>query len=79
MSVRRFKIKAKLDGADEVTVEIKPTAGDNDAIVSVRPKHQRIVYTGLLSDVALIVAARHCKALAAQQGIAVPTARKVKR
>lgn len=79
MSVRRFKVRAKLDGKDMLTVEIKPTAGGEDAVVSVRPKHSRIEYTGMLSEVALFVAARHAKALAAQAGIAVPVARKVKR
>lgn len=78
MSVRRFKVALKLDGASEATVEIKPTAGGTDAVVSVRPKHKRIVYTGMLSDVAGIVAARHAKALVAQEGIAVPQARKVR-
>jgi hypothetical protein len=76
MSVRRFKVACKLDGADEVTVEITPTAGRSDAIVSVRPKHKRNVYSGLLSDVASIVAARHAKAILAQQGIPVPAPRR---
>jgi hypothetical protein len=79
MSVRRFKVRARLDGKDLLTVEIKPTAGGEDAVVSVRPKHSRLEYTGMLSDVALFIAARHAKALVAQSGIAVPTARKVKR
>jgi hypothetical protein len=79
MSVRRFKVAVKLDGASEVTVEITPTAGKTDAVVAVRPKHKRIVYTGLLSDVALIVASRHAKALAAANGISVPKPRKLRK
>jgi hypothetical protein len=79
MSVRRFKVMVKLDGTSEVTVEITPTAGKTDAVVAVRPKHKRIVYTGLLSDVALIVASRHAKALAAANGISVPKPRKLRK
>jgi hypothetical protein len=78
MSVRRFKVLTKLDGASEVTVEIKPTAGETDAVVSVRAKHQRMVYTGLLSDVAQFIAHRHAKAIAAANGISVPRPRKGK-
>lgn len=76
MSIRRFKVACKLDGASEATVEITPTAGKTDAVVAVRPKHKRIVYSGLLSDVAMIVAARHAKAVVAAQGINVPKPRK---
>ena len=79
MSVRRFKVRARLDGKDEVTVEIKPTAGGEDAVVSVRPKHSRMEYTGMLSDAALYIAAKHAKALAAQAGIAIPHSRKLRR
>ena len=79
MSVRRFKVRARLDGKDLLTVEIKPTAGGEDAVISVRPKHSRIEYTGLLSEVALIVAARHAKVLVAQAGINVPKSRKISR
>ena len=79
MSVRRFKVACKLDGANEVTVEIVPTAGKTDAVISVRPKHKRTVYTGLLSDVALIVASRHAKKLVMDGGGTVPMARKLKR
>ena len=63
--VARFKVKTHLDGQSEVTVEIKVTAGGEDAVVGVRPKHSRLEYTGLLSVVAQFVAARHAKELAA--------------
>lgn len=77
-SVRRFKVRARLDGQDTVTVEIKPTAGGEDALVSVRPKYSKREYTALLSDVALIVAAKHAKAMLAAQGIRPPMARKAR-
>lgn len=73
---RHFKVRAWLDGTNELSVEIKPTAGEEDAVVSVRPKGSRRIYTGLLSELALVVAARHAKALAASNGIAVPRARR---
>jgi hypothetical protein len=75
----RFNVRARLDGQNEVTVELKVTAGEEDAVVSVRPKHSRRVYTAMLSEVALIVAARHVKALMAQAGLPVPGPRKVRR
>jgi hypothetical protein len=77
--VARFKVDVRIDAATSATVEIKATAGKTDAVVSVRPKHSRVVYTGMLSDVAQIVAARHAKALLAQAGINVPQARKGRR
>lgn len=76
--VARFKVRARLDGQDELTVELKVTAGEEDAVVAVRPKHSSRVYTMLLSEVALIVAARHAKALLAQQGVPVPRARRTR-
>lgn len=79
MSIRRFHVDTKLDGKSSVTVEIKPTAGGTDAVVSVRPKGKRTVYTGMLSDAVQFIAARHAKALAAQAGIAVPQSRKLRR
>ena len=75
----KFKVMVRLDTAPMVTVEIKKTAGGTDAVVSVRPKHSRRVYTGMLSDVALIVAARDAKAALAAQGVPVPMARKSRR
>lgn len=74
--VARFRIRCVLDGKREVTVELTEHAGGEDYTVSVRPLGARIEYTGLLSDVAQFVAARHAKALVAARGIAVPQARK---
>jgi hypothetical protein len=67
-----------LDGQSEVSVTLTETP-HGDYVVEVRPKGKRLVYKGLLSDVAAIVAARHAKWLAQQQGIAVPQARKGRR
>ena len=64
-----------LDGQREASVTLTETP-QGDYVVAVRPKGKRLVYTALLSDVALIVAARHAKFLAAQNGIAVPKARR---
>jgi hypothetical protein len=75
----KFHVDVRIDRATSATVEVKATAGKTDAIVSVRPKHSRVVYTGRLSDVAEIVVARHCKAMLAGAGITVPAARKGKR
>ena len=74
--VARFQVRAHLDGQSELTVEMVEHAGGEDFTVNVRPKGSRVVYTGLLSDVALIVASRHAKAVAAARGIAVPRARR---
>ena len=71
---RHFTVDTFLDGASSINIEIVPCAGRNDAVVSVRPKGRHIVYTGMLSDVALIVASRHAKALAAANGHNVPKA-----
>ncbi len=79
MSVRRFKVDMKLDGASAVTVEITPTAGGTDALFAVRPKHKRMKYTLMLSEVTLMAVARASKQMLASQGIAVPMARKGKR
>ncbi len=79
MSVRRFKVQAKLDGANEVTVEITPTAGGTDAVVTVRPKHKRVKYSGLLSWAALAVANHDAKLKAQAMGINVPTQRQLSR
>jgi len=73
----KFHVLTHLDGVGEVTVEVKATAGKTDAVVSVRPKHKRVVYTGLLSDVAQFVAARHAKAMVAARGLPIPKARKL--
>jgi hypothetical protein len=73
--VVHLDVKAHLDGQNEIGVTLTETT-QGDYVVAVRPKGKRLVYTGLLSDVALIVAARHAKALAAQNGIAVPRPRK---
>jgi hypothetical protein len=75
----KLKIDTHLDGARQVTVTIKPTAGRTDAVISVRPLHQRMVYTGLLSDAILFVVSRHAKALVASQGLPIPRSRKLKR
>lgn len=74
--VARFNVRARLDGQHELTVELKVTAGEEDAVMSVRPKHSRRIYTALLSEVALIVAARDAKRVAMSNGIAVPRPRK---
>ncbi len=74
--VARFHVRTHLDGKSEATVELVEHAGGEDFTVSVRPKHSRMEYTGLLSDVAQFIAARHAKALAAAQGINVPKARR---
>lgn len=78
MSVRRFKVDTKIDGARQVTVEITPTAGGTDAVFAVRPKHQRRVYTIMLSEVVLMAVARSAKQTLASQGIPVPVPRKVR-
>lgn len=77
--VARFRVKVHMDGKPEATVEIVEHAGGEDYTVSVRPLHSRMEYRANLSDVALIVQARHAKWLAQQQGITVPGPRKGKR
>lgn len=79
MSVRRFKVDLKLDGASQVTVEITPTAGGTDAVFAVRPKHKRMQYTIMLSEVTLMAVARSAKQTLAAQGIPVPRPRKGRR
>lgn len=79
MSVRRFKVDTKVDGARQVTVEITPTAGGTDAVFSVRPKHQRRQYTIMLSEVVLMAVARSAKQTLASQGVPVPMPRKGRR
>lgn len=64
-TTRHFQVDCHLDGSSSVMVEIKMTAGGTDAVVTVRPKGRRMVYSGLLSDVAQFIAARHAKAIAA--------------
>lgn len=64
-----------LDGQREVSVTFTETP-QGDYVVEVRPKGKRLVYKGLLSDVAAIVAARHCKWLAQQNGTPVPKPRR---
>lgn len=71
----KLKVDVPLDGASCVTVEVKKTA--NGGIVSVRPKHKRVVYTWNLADVALYVAAKSAKATAAAAGVPIPHSRKV--
>lgn len=73
--VSRFRIATHLDGKAEVTVEIRYDEVKRDGVVSIRPLHSRVEYTGLLSDAAQFVAARHAKALAAANGITVPRPR----
>ena len=74
--VARFRVKVHMDKAPEATVELTEHASGDDYTVSVRPLHSRIEYTGLLSDVALIVQARHVKALASAAGRPVPKPRR---
>ena len=74
--VVHLDVRAHLDGQNEIGITLTETAGGEDFVVAVRPKGKRLVYTGMLSDVALIVAARHAKALAAANGINVPRARR---
>jgi hypothetical protein len=71
--VVHLDVPAHLDGQSVVGVTLTETVR-GDFVIAVRPKGRHIVYTGLLSEVALIVAARHCKALAASKGIPVPKA-----
>jgi len=73
--VVHLDVRVHLDGQSEVGVTLTETP-QGDFVVACRPKGKRIVYTGLLSDVVQIVAARHAKALAAQAGISVPRPRK---
>ncbi len=79
MSVRRFKIAGKLDGATELMITITPTAGGTDAVMVVRPKHKRVKYSGLLSWAALAVANHDAKLKAQAQGVSVPSARALSR
>ena len=72
--VARFRVRTHLDGQNEVTVELTEHASGEDFTVTVRPKHSRREYTGLLSDVAQIVASRDAKATVKAQGITVPRA-----
>lgn len=78
MSVRRFKIETRIDGASKVTVEITPTAGGTDAVFAVRPLHQRRVYSLLMSEVVQMAVARAAKQTAAAQGTPVPVPRKTR-
>jgi hypothetical protein len=64
-----------LDGQREVSVTLTETVR-GDFVVAVRPKGKRIVYTALLSEVAMIVAARHAKMLAQAAGTPVPKPRR---
>lgn len=75
--VARFRVQGVLvDKAEvEATVEIK-LGDDGRGTFTVRPLRSRDTYTRPLSDVALIVAARHAKFLAQAKGINVPQARK---
>lgn len=63
-----------VDGQNEASITL--TEAGRDFIIGVRGKHQRTVHEGLMSDVALFVAARHSKYLAQQNGIAVPKPRR---
>ena len=73
--VVHLSVPVHLDGQSEVSVELTETP-KGDFVVACRPKGKRIVYTGLLSDVVLIVASRHAKALAAAKGVAIPKPRR---
>ncbi len=76
MSVRRFKVLARLDGASELMITITPTAGGTDAVMTVRPKHKRKKYSGLLSWAALALANHDAKLTAQSRGVNVPAPRK---
>lgn len=65
----------RLDGQTEMTVTLTETPA-GDYVVGVRPKGRRLEYTEMMWTLGEIVAARHAKALAQAQGIAVPRARK---
>ena len=73
--VVHLDVPCYLDQQSEVGVTLTETPR-GDFVVAVRPKGKHIVYTALLSEVAQIVAARHCKRLAAIKGIPVPKPRK---
>ena len=76
--MRKVHIKVpvqNLDGCKEASVELRETP-TGDFVIGVRPKGRRIEYTGLMSDVVMIVASRHAKALLSAQGIGIPKARK---
>lgn len=74
--VARFRVKARVGGQKECTVELTEDAGGEDFTVSVRPLHSRNEYREKLSVVAEIVEARHAKWLAAQAGVSVPKPRR---
>lgn len=74
--VARFRIKARVGGQAEATVEVVEDAGGGDFTVSVRPLHSRQEFREKLSVVAQIVEARHAKWLAAQAGTPVPKPRR---
>ena len=64
-----------LDGQKEVSITLTETPA-GDYVIAVRPKGKHMLYTGLMSDVAMFIAAKHAKFLAQQNGISVPRARK---
>jgi hypothetical protein len=63
-----------LDGQAEASFTL--IEAPRDFILTIRAKHQRNTRSVLLSEVALMVAARHSKFLAQQNGIAVPRPRR---
>lgn len=65
----------RLDGQTELTVTLTETPS-GDFIVGVRPKGKRLEYKEMLWTLGEIVAARHAKFLAQQQGIPVPKPRR---
>ena len=73
--VIHLKVPVHLDGQSEVGVTLTETP-KGDFVIACRPKGKRIEYTGLMSEVVLIVAARHAKALAAAAGHPIPRPRK---
>jgi hypothetical protein len=75
----KLKVAIHLDGTSESTVEIKKTAGGTDGLFTVRPKHKRVKYSLMLSEVALMAVSRAAKQTAASQGIPIPVPRKGKR
>jgi len=74
--VARFRVKARVGGQSEATVEVIEDAGGGDFTVSVRPLHSRNEYREKLSVVAQIVESRHAKWLAQQAGVPVPKPRR---
>jgi len=74
--VVHLTVAEDVDLDEQTEASITLAEGVRDFRVTIRAKHQRTVYEVALSDVALMVAARHSKFLASQQGISVPRPRR---